>query len=118
MDNLTEKIGELLSDKESIKQISELAQMFMSDTSENSGKDEASNENDDIFGGIDFEKILKLQEIFVAFSEKDKNTELLTALKPYLKDEKKQKVDKAIKILKLLAVWNIVKESGMLNDFL
>lgn len=118
MDNLIEKIGELLSDEESVKQISELAQMFISDNSENSEKCDDSDENDSLFSSFDFEKIMKLQEIFSAFSEKDKNTELLLALKPYLKDEKKKKVDKAIKIMKLLAVWNIVKNSGMLNDFL
>ena len=42
--------------------------------------------------------------------------ELLLALKPHLKEEKQKKVDKAVKILKLIAVWNIAKESGMLED--
>ena len=100
MDNLTEKIGELLSDKESIKQISELAQMFMSDTLENSGKDEASNENDDIFGGIDFEKILKLQEIFVAFCEKD-------SLKVLFKEENRHRYQKLTCVIKRVICGNI-----------
>lgn len=121
-----EKIGELLSDEESVKQLSELAQMLMNDTkadensSEDKKEDSSSEETGDgLFGGgFDFSSLLKLQEIMGVISQKDKNSELLLALKPHLSEEKQEKVDKAIKILKILAVWNIVKESGMLKDFL
>ncbi len=127
-----EKIGELLSDEESVKQLSELARMFMADNSFGQDKDESdcSSENDtedsdgncsgddDIFGGFDLGSLMKLQGIVGAMTQKDKNSELLLALKPHLSSEKQEKVDKAIKLLRLLAVWNIVKESGMLKDFL
>lgn len=127
MDDLIGKISELLSDEESFKQISELAQMFMSDASDNS--DENSTKNSDkefsedntaenLFNSFDFSKILKLQELYGVFSKNDKNTDLLLALKPHLNEEKQEKIDKAIKILKLLAVWNLLKDSGLLKDFL
>ena len=66
--------------------------------------------------GPDLSSIFKLTGLKSAFSQRDKNSELLLALKPHLKEEKQKKVDKAVKILKLIAVWNIAKESGMLED--
>ncbi len=129
MDNLMEKIGELLSDEESMKQISELAQMFMSsvpdesnenaDSKEEAGESsEKSSESGGIFDNFDFSMLTKLQDIMGAVSQNDKNTDLLLALKPHLKEERQQKIDKAIKIMKLLAVWKVLKDSGMLKDFL
>ncbi len=116
-----EKIGKLLSDEESMKQLSELAQLLMNETksseSENSTDNNNCSEND---GGSfpDISSIMKITELMGTFSQNDKNTDLLLALKPHLKEERQQKVDKAIKLLKLMAVWNIAKETGLLNDIL
>lgn len=129
MDDIMNKINKILSDPESIKQISELAQMFMSETGNNNKSSNASDSNPDnsenssdadsgAFSGLDFSKLIKIQEIIGAVSGKDKNAELLLALKPHLSPERQKKADKAIKLLKLLTVWNIIKDSGMLKDFL
>lgn len=129
MDDIMNKINEILSDPESIKQISELAQMFMSETGNNNKSSNASDSNPDnsenssdsdsgAFSGLDFSKLIKIQEIIGAVSGKDKNAELLLALKPHLSPERQKKADKAIKLLKLLTVWNIIRDSGMLKDFL
>lgn len=129
------KIGELLSDEESIKQLSELAQMLMtetasgqesgvteessSDDNDSSGENAESSEDGGAFsGGFDLGSLMKLQGIMGAMTQKDKNSELLLALKPHLREERQEKVDKAIKMLKLLAVWNIIKDSGMLKDLI
>lgn len=129
MDDIMNKINKILSDPESIKQISELAQMFMSETGNNNKSSNASDSNPDnsenssdsdsgAFSGLDFSKLIKIQEIIGAVSGKDKNAELLLALKPHLSPERQKKADKAIKLLKLLTVWNIIRDSGMLKDFL
>lgn len=129
MDDIMNKINKILSDPESIKQISELAQMFMSEAGNNNKNSNASDSNPDnsenssdsdsgAFSGLDFSKLIKIQEIIGAVSGKDKNAELLLALKPHLSPERQKKADKAIKLLKLLTVWNIIKDSGMLKDFL
>lgn len=120
MDDLMGKIGEILSDDESKKQLSELLQMLMSDdTSDNSDpvQSDSDNSTENVSdAGPDLSSIFKLTGLMSAFSQSDKNSELLLALKPHLKEEKQKKVDKAVKILKLIAVWNIAKESGMLED--
>ena len=128
MDDIMNKLGEILSDPESVKQITELAQMFMSETTDNKNSSPENSENSDdkndsessggLFSGIDLSSIMKIQEIMGAVSGKDKNSELLLALKPHLSPEKQKKADKAIKLIKLLTIWNFIKDSGILKDFL
>ena len=131
MEDMISKIGEILSDPESVKQISELAQMFMSgnvsesqntsdhsESCENKQEKSKNSSEESIFSEFDFGKLMKLQEIMGAVSGNDKNSELLLALKPHLNEERQKKIDKAIKLMKVIAVWNIVKDSGMLDDFL
>lgn len=124
MDDLMGKIQEMLSDEESMKQISELAQMFSSSDNTETKSSAASSKPDNDGGGLpggfdmgdfDFTKILKVQEIMNKASN-DKNAEFLLALKPLLREERQQKVDKAVKMLKLFTVWTVLKDSGMLND--
>ncbi|MDE5946777.1 MAG: hypothetical protein K2G63_05710 [Oscillospiraceae bacterium] len=130
MDDMMNKIGEILSDPESIKQITELAQMFMSEagnSSENNNDtpvnqenqvctDNAQSSDNGLFSGFDLSSLLKIQEVMGAVSGKDKNAELLLALKPHLSPEKQKKTDKAIKLLKLLTIWTLLKDSGILKD--
>jgi len=123
VDDILGKIGELLSDEESMKQLSELAQILMSETSEDeNSKNDKCNDDGDITEspsmGFDFASLMKLQGLFGAFNQNDKNTDLLLALKPHLSDEKAAKTDKAVKLLKVLALWSVIKESGLLKDFL
>lgn len=123
MDDIMDKISGLLSDEESVRQLSELARMFMSDTEENSEdmpKEDSSNneENTDTGSMPDIETLLKLTSLAGAFTQKDKNADLLMALKPHLSDEKQRRVDRAVKLLKLIAVWNMAKESGLLKDMI
>jgi len=117
-----EKIGKLLSDEESVKQLSELAQLLMNDKSNENVPEEKncndSENNNSNNNALDIAKIMQLTELMGTFSQSDKNTELLLALKPHLKEERQHKVDKAIKMLRLLAVWNVAKESGLLNDII
>ena len=117
-----DKISGLLSDEESVRQLSELAKMIMTGD-ENGSEDEAdASENQaeqeqpsDGGGMPDIDTILKLTSLAGALTQRDKNAELLLALKPHLGEEKQKRVDKAVKLLKLVAVCNMAKESGLLN---
>ena len=113
MDDLTSKMQELLSDPESMQQISELAAMLQ-------GESSASNPPavPDAAGGFDPGMLLKLGELMRTQNQPDKNAALLLALKPHLGEEKQKKVDKAIKLMKLIAVWSIAKDSGLLQEFI
>lgn len=114
MDDMMGKISELLSDEESVRQLSELAQMLVSEKDDKKEDDRkiASDEQPDL------SSVLKLTSMIGEASKQDKNTDLLLALKPHLGEEKQKRVDKAIKLLKLLAIWNIAKESGLMQELI
>ena len=123
MDDVMDKVSGLLSDEESVRQLSELAKMFMSDvngeptdTAEEAPVEDSAGSDG---GGMpDIETILKLTSLAGAFTQSDKNADLLLALKPHLGEEKQKRVDRAVKLLKLIAVWNMAKESGLLKDII
>ena len=117
MEDMTAKIKELLSDEESMKQINELAQMFTSEegsADSSAGKEKESNGQELPF---DIGKLMQMQSMMNSASGGEAAA-LLMALKPLLKEERRERVDRAVKILKLLAVAKLMKESGMLGDIL
>ena len=116
MDDLMGMMQELLSDPESMKQIQELTQMLQSESggSEDSAQSaQAETQGEQAEGeggsaGFDFGMLFKLQQLMQATAGEDKDAELLLALKPHLKEERQKKVDKAVKILKLLSIWSVL----------
>ena len=144
MDDLMNKIQNVLNDEESMKQIKELADMLTADNGgqgEQGGKSEAPTQrpqNMDFSqllhslggisppaeskpaqatqaGGVDIAKLMKIQSIMQSASKPDKNIQLLLALRPLLKEENQAKIDRLIKIFKLFAVYPALKESGLLG---
>lgn len=95
--------------------LSALLGQFTSDGNEHGEKNENSEggAGDGIFGDIDLETIMKLMEAFSSLNSTDKNTELLLALKPHLRSENQAKVDRAIKLMKLMSVFMLLRESGL-----
>ena len=111
MDDLSAKLSDILSDKESMNKVKALAESLLS--KEESEKTESSGGNfgmnpDEINGILSVLGHLKNRE-------DDKRTALLAALKPNLSKEKQKKVDTAIKLLKLIDMLPLLKESGILN---
>lgn len=94
--------------------LSALLGQFTSDGNENGEKSEsADGVGDGIFGDIDLETIMKLMDAFSQLNSSDKNTELLLALKPHLRSENQAKVDRAIKLMKLMSVFMLLRENGL-----
>ena len=73
---------------------------------------------DGLFGNIDLDAIFKLGELFSQMNKPDKNTQLLLALKPHLRPENQHKVDNALRMMKIMSLLPILKETGLLNGFL
>lgn len=135
MDDMMAKIQDVLNDEESMNQIKQLAQMLGAsgegmDNQNSSQNQEAQPDLSKIFsvlGGngqdnqqnnsmpFDINTLMQLQGLFQAASN-DKSLDLLIALRPHLKEDKQLKVDKAVKFLKLFALWTAAKESGLLNS--
>lgn len=108
MDDITQKIQSLLADEESMRQIQELAAMFSSGNTS-----EPSQESQSDGMGINPAAIMQL---IGAMSVQDKNCDLLLALREHLSPEKQQKIDKAVKLMKLYNIFIAMRENGMLDD--
>ena len=112
-----------MSDPESMKQLSELAQMLQSETQDCDASENAPEENtaeESLFGGIPFDPIMlmKLGEMLGGTQKPDDNTALLLALRPRLRSQRRERVDRAVKLLRLITIFGTLKESGMLQNFL
>jgi hypothetical protein len=115
----------ILSDPEAVKNISELASMLqdgINDTAENTAENAENTANSesmggfgDIFGDIDLGQILTLVSLF-SDPPKDKNVDFLLALMPLLTEERRPKVQRAVKLLKMYDMYITLKESGMLES--
>ena len=83
-------------------------------------KKESNSENStkNPFSDIDINTILKIKQILdsVNSSENDTRSNLLLSLKPYLADNKKEKLNQYIKFLRLAKAIEILNPTG--GDFL
>lgn len=66
-------------------------------------------------GGFDINLLMKLQQLMQMSRQDDNNTNLLLALRPLLQEEKQQKVDRAVKLMRAAALFTAAKESGILE---
>lgn len=62
---------------------------------------------------LDMNTLMMMQRAMSLFSQEDKNTELLRALKPHFSPERARKVDDAIHIMQLIRLLPLAKEMGL-----
>lgn len=68
-----------------------------------------------IFGEIDPEMLMRLISVFSQLGERDKNTDLLLALKPHLRAENRPKLDSAMQIMKLITIMSALNDNNLFN---
>ncbi len=119
MDDMLGKMGAILSDPESVQQLQELAQMLQQETGGESQEQQASAEKTESGegGGFDINMLLRIQELMGAMQNNDEDAKLLLAL---VRPERSaaKKLDQAVKLMKLYAVFSAVRENGLLQDLL
>lgn len=113
MSEIDEILKAVLSDNKNDKSTTDEAGQ-----TDNEEKFTTDTESDDIFGGINIDMFMKIGEIMSKMSEQDKNTELLLALKPHLRDENQAKIDTAVKLFRLISLLPYLKDSGLFENLL
>ena len=78
-------------------------------------EEESADSTGGIFGDIDPEMLIKLISVFFQLNERDKNTDLLLALKPHLRVENRPKVDNAVQIMKLITIMGALNDNNLFN---
>lgn len=118
MNNLAD-FSKILEDPKSMEQLQNMASALFSGMGDKSGSESApqppSNSSLDGFG--DLLDIGTLMRIGTALknSGNDNRSNLLLSLKPHLSSDRQSRVDKAVKILKLVSLVPILREQGILN---
>lgn len=139
-EDMNDMLGSLLGDPESMEQIKELADMLRAETSSAGGSSESGCSDGSsggtpsggapsggggmnlsslagmLGGGINPQMLSAVSGVMAAVSGEDKNRALLLALRPHLSAEKQERVDKAVKMLKIYAAFNAIKDSGALGS--
>lgn len=88
-------------------------QNIFSNFNVNSSNNSNSNNGFD-FSNIDMATIMKIKNIMskVNSNKDDPKSNLLTSLKPYLRDSKKEKLDKYMKVMNLTSVIEVFNNIG------
>lgn len=113
MDDLSEKLAELLNDGETLNKVRAMAENLLGSEDK---KDEAPKA-DSIFDGSGFDpsQIAGIMSVISRLKDStgDSRSNLLLALKPLLSAPRQIKVDTAIKLLRLIDMLPLIKDSGL-----
>ena len=107
MDDLSEKLNSILSDSESMNRIREMANSIL-------GEEKKQPEQNSAFDGIDISKVMGIIGKMKNMGNTDRE-KLLLALRPHLKEDRRKRLDNAVKILKLIELAPLLKDSGIFN---
>lgn len=110
MDDLSEKISSMLSDPQQLAKIREMAAGLLGNEQPSAPPPPPTPALPD----IDMGKLLGIMSKFKSQGT-DNRSRLLLALKPHLSEKRQERVDRAVKILKLLDMLPLLQESGLMN---
>ncbi len=118
MDDIAGKISDLLSSPDGMDKIKNLADsLFGGGSAQKEADDKPSSDGGfSLPDGLDIGKLMGIATV-LGNQKTDRRSELLLALKPHLSSERRERVDKAVKFLKIAAVLPLLKEQGILDIF-
>ena len=122
MDDISEKISELLNSSDGMERLKSVAESILGDDnkkishkSEEKGEGGFSIPNNLLENIGNMQGIMRIANI-LSKEQQDSRIDLLRALKPHLSKERATRVDKAISLLKVARLLPILKEEGILNS--
>lgn len=108
MDDLNQKLEDILNDPESMDKVRQMAQNLLGEDTADHSDTHTNSDTADI--GRIMSIIGSLQK-----SGNDNRTKLLLALKPHLTGKRREKIDSAIKLLRLIEALPLLKQAGILD---
>ena len=116
MDDISEKLAELLNDPDSLNRVREMAENILGNKKNEENIPSPDANLGSLFGGdidpVQMGKIISVMSRFKSGGD-DSRAKLLLALKPHLSVPRREKVDTAIKLLKLIDLLPFLKDSGL-----
>ena len=123
-DDLNAKISEVLSDPESMKQLTELATMLGAQPGVHNEEPSPKPPMPDLsalgspgsLGGSDLGMLSRLMPMLSSVSRQDDTTRLLSAIRPFLSEERKLKLDEANKLLRMMKLLPLLKDFKLFDS--
>lgn len=113
-DDISGALSKIMSDPEAMKEIQSLGQML------GLGGEAASEPEPEVEAPISGEAlgaITKLVPLLNMTKEEDDTSRLLAALRPFLGEEKRRKLDAAKRMLRIMKLLPALKEGGIFEMF-
>lgn len=125
MDELTEKITQILNDPDGMDMVKSLAGSLLGgQNAPQAGEEKPTGGALSLpdSGGLSLDPkqlgmIMKVMNSLKSNDADDDRIRLLTALRPHLSPERQKKTDTAVKMLKLLKLLPLIKDSGLFEMF-
>ena len=111
-DDLASKITELLNDPDGMENIKNMAQSLLGDRG--IGSITPTDTSSDLPDTAQMAAIMSMVKQFQS-TNADSRTRLLMALHPHLSQHRQERLDKAVKLLKLYTLLPIIQQSGLFN---
>lgn len=108
MSDFEEKLNTILSSPEAMAQVAALAQSLGSQEQEHQGNSTTTNQSSDsigsLLGSLDPSMIGKFLPLLSELnsSENEQRQQFLYALRPFLKESRRDKIDKALQVARIL----------------
>ncbi len=124
MDDISEKLAEILNDPESMNRVRLMAESMLGDkqtqqqNDNKQGQQSAQNSDTDFSdAAFDANQLAKVMSVMKQLknSGNDSRANLLLALKPLLSAPRQEKVDTALKLLKIVDMLPLIKGSGLFD---
>ncbi len=113
MDNIQDKIAEIMSDPEAMKEVQNLGKMLGISGDETPAP--AKESDNSILSDEALKGIAKIAPLLSQANKEDDTTRLLAALRPFLSEEKCRKLDSAKKMIGLMRLLPVLKSEGLFN---
>lgn len=124
MEDLTEKITDILSDPEMMNTIKNLSGLLDS-SGEKKSQDEKCESKDNESGNDTslslpsfspemMQMVLKLMPVLSSVKKEDKYTRFLKALRPLLSEQKRKRLDNSSQLLQIMRILPILRNQGIL----
>lgn len=133
MDDISSRLTEMLSDPASMERLKNLAAMFSGAASkqenvpqpapmpQQQNTQRAQPQAQGQMPSLDpqlMSSVMKLAPALSMMRQEDSSTQLLNALRPFLGESRRKKLDEAMRILQLVRVLPYLKSSGLLQSIL
>lgn len=126
MDDLSSKISGILSDPQAMEQIKGLGEMLglsNNDAHLPLHKEEKKDKDENVIQGIFGDSspdmlnaFSKLVPMMSSLKKEDDTTRLLSALRPFLSETRRKKLDEASKLIRIMKLLPMIKDVGILDS--